>query len=41
MLRSRVGQDKSVGQMDISSKVKNLRWVSSLGVGVLCEVDCK
>jgi hypothetical protein len=25
--------------MDISSKVKNLRWVSNLGVGVLCEVD--
>lgn len=39
MLRSRVGQDKSVGQMDISSKVKNSRWVSNLGVGVLCEAD--
>jgi hypothetical protein len=39
MLRSRVGRDKSVGQMDISSKVKNSRWVSNLAVGVLCEVD--
>ena len=39
MLRSRVGQDKSVGQMDISSKVKNSRWVSNLAVGVLCEAD--
>lgn len=39
MLRSRVGRDKSVGQMDISSKVKNSRWVSNLAVGILCEVD--
>lgn len=39
MLRSRVGRDKSAGQMDTSSKVKNLRWVSNLGVGVSCEVD--
>lgn len=39
MLRSQVGRDKSAGQMDISSKVKNSRWVSNLGVGVLCDVD--
>ena len=39
MLRSRVARDKWVGQMGISSKVKNLRWVSNLGVGVLCDVD--
>lgn len=39
MLRFPAARDKWVGQMGISLKVKNLRWVSNLGVGVLCDVD--